>query len=446
MAFNPDEGEVVDNGFNPDLGEPVDTGFNPDAGEPISKDTAQPTTYKYASPEEYELLKRNVAEVGYSGLDENQKKLFDAQMSASKAFRAGMSPDQIHEYVDQAAGVNEANANAGNAWTLGRSILSLPVAALGGLIGGFDKYEQDPVTGQAVERMPGSSYWERVGADQNAILEAAKNNQGFSGFASNPANVIGGVVSAPFKVAGPFVRGAIEGAGVSAIDQYANTGKVGLANIVGGGLLGGTISKAGSMLGSRVKEYQDYNTAKEMLDTDPLTYMWDHPQMEANSNLMNKYSDKVDPKGLYEQYTWASDNIPTGSTAKLDPIDQADLLKKAKEDIIERSLFNRKGSSVTDREAREHIEDIIQKIDDFKVGGIPAPVNPLLSTKAKIASAIEGTPGLNFLDNGGVRGISSTLTPVANGAIRLGASPIGGLLRNLPLIPMASTGIDRLSQ
>src|SRR5574343_147821 len=393
----------------------------------------QPTTYKYASPEEYEMLKRNVAEVGYSGLDENQKKLFDAQMSASKAFRAGMTPDQIHEYVDQAAGVNEANANAGNAWTLGRSLLSLPVAAIGGLIGGFDKYELNPVTGQAVERMPGSSYWERVGADQNDILEAAKNNQGFAGFASNPANVVGGVVSAPFKVASPFVRGAIEGAGVSAIDQYANTGKVGLAPVVEGRLLGGTISNAGSMLGGRVKEYQDYKTAKEMLDTDPLAYMWDHPQMEANSNLMNKYRDKVDPKGLYEQYAWASsDNIPTGSTAKLDPMDQADLLKKAKEDIIERSLFNRKGSSVTDREAREHIEDIIQKIDDFKTASIPAPVNPLLSTKAKIASAIEGTPGLNFLDNGGVRGISSTLTPVANGAIRLGASPVGGLLRNLP--------------
>ena len=79
MAFNPDEGEAVDTGFNPDLGEPVDTTFNPDAGTQVD------STYAYASNDEYEDLKRAVGDVGYSGLDKNQKKLFDAQLVNSKA-------------------------------------------------------------------------------------------------------------------------------------------------------------------------------------------------------------------------------------------------------------------------------------------------------------------------------------------------------------------------
>lgn len=440
MAFNPDEGEAVDTGFNPDLGEPVDTTFNPDAGTQVD------STYAYASNDEYEDLKRAVGEVGYSGLDENQKKLFDTQLPASKAARAGMTAQQIHDYVDQAAGVNEANSNAGSAWTLGRSLLSLPVAAIGGLIGGFDKYTQDPRTGMAVERMPESTYWDRVNADQNEILENAKNNQGFAGFASNPANVLGGVASAPFRIGSPLVKGAIEGAGVSAVDQYANTGKVELLPMAGSAILGGGINKVGSALSGKVKAYEEYKSAKDLMENDPLAYAFDHPSSVDNGKALAAYREKVDPMGLADEYNYmSSEKVLPGSTQKLDPMDQKVLFAKAKQDIIDRSPFNRKGSTVTDREAREHIEGILNNIDNFKYKALEAPVNPLASTKSQIASTIENTPVLNFLDNGGVRGLSSSLATGVNTAVKVGASPVGSFLRKLPITPTAigTTSIDR---
>ena len=451
MAWNEDDGiEVNPTGtpkatFNEDAGIPVDTGFHEDNGIPV--DTVTPSTFKYASIDEYEDLKRAVGDVGYSGLDENQKKLFDSQLPMSKAAKAGMTVQQIHDYVDQAAGVNEANANAGNAWTLGRSILSLPVAAIGGLIGGFDKYTQDPRTGLAVERMPGSSYLERVNADQDQILENAKNNQGFAGFASNPANVLGGIATAPFKIASPFVRGAIEGAGISAVDQYENTGKVDPLTVAGSALFGGVVSKVGSMLGNRVSEYQKYKNAKDLMENDPMAYAFDHPSSARNSQELAKFRQKVDPMDLATEYNWAaSDGLVYGSSRKLDPIDQRNLLDNAKKDIIERSLFNRKGSSVTDREAREHVENIINQIDNFNYAPLEPPVNPLLATKAKIASRIENTFPLNFLDNGGVRGLAGAGATGVNTLTKIGASPVGEFLRKIPVIPLGSTGIDRLAR
>lgn len=450
MAWNENDGiAVTPTGtpkatFNEDAGVPVDTGFHEDNGIPAD---STPSTFKYSSNEEYEDLRRAVGYVGYSGLDENQKKLFDSQLPMSKAAKAGMTPQEIRDYVDQAAGVNEANSNAGNAWTLGRSILSLPWAALGGLIGGFDKYIEDPMTGMAVERIPGSSYLERVNVTQNQILEDSKNNQGFGGFISNPANVVGGLATAPLKIASPFVRGAIEGAGVSAVDQYENTGKVDPLSVAGGALFGGVVSKAGSMLGNRVRDYQDYKKSLDLMENDPLTYAFDHPAMAKNSFEKNKLRQKIDPMDLATEYNWAiSDDLLSGTANKLDPMDQRRLLDRAKKDIVERSLFNRKVSSVTDREAREHIENIMEQIDNFKYSPLEPPASPLLATKAYLAAKIENTFPLNFLDDGGVRGLAGTGATGINALTKIGASPVGEFLRKIPVIPLGVTGIDRLNK
>lgn len=59
-----------------------------------------PSTYKYDTNTQYEDLRRNVAEVGYSGLDDAQKKLFQSQFPASKFARAGGSFEDAVKYVD----------------------------------------------------------------------------------------------------------------------------------------------------------------------------------------------------------------------------------------------------------------------------------------------------------------------------------------------------------
>lgn len=68
-----------------------------------SQPAPQPKGYKYPSNTAYNDLRVNVGEVGYSGLDPEQKKLFQAQFPQSKFAKAGGSFEDAVKYVDSQA-------------------------------------------------------------------------------------------------------------------------------------------------------------------------------------------------------------------------------------------------------------------------------------------------------------------------------------------------------
>lgn len=72
------------------------------ANQKASSTPATPKSYQYL-PGDYEDLKRNVGEVGYSGLDERQKALFKSQFPQSKFARAGGTFEDAVKYVDSQA-------------------------------------------------------------------------------------------------------------------------------------------------------------------------------------------------------------------------------------------------------------------------------------------------------------------------------------------------------
>lgn len=65
-----------------------------------SQPDKQPNGYQYPSNTAYNDLRVNVGEVGYSGLDPEQKKLFQAQFPQSKFAKAGGSFEDAVKYVD----------------------------------------------------------------------------------------------------------------------------------------------------------------------------------------------------------------------------------------------------------------------------------------------------------------------------------------------------------
>lgn len=318
--------------------------------------------YAYSSPEEYQDLYNNAKNVGYSGLDENQKKLFDAAYSQSLYAKQGRSLEEAHQATDRAAGINPANQNAGDAWTLARMALSLPVAAVGGYIRGMDKYKVDPNTGLAVETMPGSTYLERVNQAQNDILEEAKNNQGIPGLLSNPTNVVAGEVRAPIalgekvipSIAKGLGYGAAQGAGLSAADQYMNNGNIEPGKVALSAGLGGVVGSVARPLERKATQYDKWRLEKKLAEEDP----WEH--IARSNKLADAYSsidkemNEIDPKGLYATYQEFGKS----------PAFTNDILKEAKKDIAERSNLPRKMSTITDREAREHLDNIIRQIEE----------------------------------------------------------------------------------
>jgi len=209
----------------------------------------QPTTYSYNSPEDYELLKRNISEVGYSGLDDNQKALFESQFSASKFARAGGSFDDAVKYVDSQAYRNtnpdtyisledaaKRDANAGSAYTLGRNILSLPV----GLGMTYLEYYKDRLFGEGggPNKKTGQEYYKEA-------LELGNTGEGATGMLSAPENVIpiGGATKLQ-----QAVRGAEVGSGLGAYDYYTNSEQPKIEGVIGAGIGGGLVGGLGSTL------------------------------------------------------------------------------------------------------------------------------------------------------------------------------------------------------
>lgn len=214
--------------------------------------------YSYTNPDQYEDLKRNISEVGYSGLDDEQKKLFGQQFGSSKFAQAGGTIQDAIKYVDESAGVNEANKNAGNAYTLGRDLISIPVSFIGGAL----EYGKDRAFGEGDWAAGEKPYMDYVKEN----LELGNAGEGLPGMASDPVNVVGfgapiakpatgmaTTLASKIPVAGKWfaespnvmrgVGGAVEGAGLTAGSEYADPNKrLDFGDVALGGLISGGVS------------------------------------------------------------------------------------------------------------------------------------------------------------------------------------------------------------
>lgn len=112
---------------------------------PQTTETKSPSTgYSYL-PGDYEDLRRNVGEVGFSGLDERQQALFKSQFPQSKFAKAGGSFDDAVKYVD-------SQSNQGKMADLANNP---PYPVMESALPG--EYSIDPNLQEFVKKHPGTS-------------------------------------------------------------------------------------------------------------------------------------------------------------------------------------------------------------------------------------------------------------------------------------------------
>jgi len=139
--------------------------------------STQDTTpgYAYDSPEDFEDLYANAKAVGYSGLDQAQKDLFNQSYSKSIYARNGKTLKQAQD---------ETDARADNAGLSLRSITGLVPATSSGLAGGI-RAAYDDTTGNKL-----GAAWEGAKEAAGTSYNNAKAGRDISGFVADPTNYL----------------------------------------------------------------------------------------------------------------------------------------------------------------------------------------------------------------------------------------------------------------
>ena len=332
----------------------------------------------------YEAL-RAYKDKGVSALDDDRTYNI---LVGERDYKAPVAPKAMTAQDSANAIADKANANAGDAWTTMRGALALPIAGIAGLVAGIAGQEyRENQEGIAIPVKGTDTFAGRFKKGAIESLLASKENRGVSGFASDPINIapgMGRIASAPIRTA----AGAAEGTGLSAVDQYMNTGKVeGLPTAIAGGM-GALFRGAGQPLGDKVKgalaERARYKAESKLAKEDALSWIFGHPELDKAHTEMAKLRNEIDPSDLYTQYTQAHQYNPKTGNVEMSAMDAKALLKSVKDDIASRSPIPRKMSSITDREARAHLDDIISKVESSNkshlVDVAPKP-NPSIGAK-----------------------------------------------------------------
>lgn len=256
--------------------------------------------------------------------------------------------------------VDKRNANAGNAYTLARNILTTAVAPVtAGLEYGKDRLFNE---GSWATGLSGDSYPQYL----KTHLQEGNEGEGVSGFFGDPSNFVGGI-SKPLKgmkvIGNPLVRGGAEGAAMSYANQ-ANSGDKqinGYGLLVGAGL-GALFDGVGTGIRKSATDREQYLATKKLSEEDPFTYIADHPKLTKAQEVAEAKRKEVDPQGLYTKFNKAHKPNPKGKL-EMAPMDYKDLLKDVRKSIVDNSPTPRKMSTITDREAREHLENIIKSVE-----------------------------------------------------------------------------------
>lgn len=153
---------------------------------PQTTETKSPSTgYSYL-PGDYEDLRRNVGEVGFSGLDERQQALFKSQFPQSKFAKAGGSFEDAVKYVD-------SQSNQGKMADLANNP---PYPVMESALPG--EYSIDPNLQEFVKKHPGTSL---------ATLASVP----LTGGSSVPAVLVGMGASAGLGAGGTYVDERLAG-------------------------------------------------------------------------------------------------------------------------------------------------------------------------------------------------------------------------------------------
>lgn len=256
---------------------------------------------------------------------------------------------------------DKRDANAGNAYTLARDLLTTAVSPVtAGLEYGKDRLFNE---GSWATGLGGDSYAQYV----KNHLQEGNEGEGVSGFIGDPANFAGGITKPlqGMKVIGnPLVRGGLEGGAMSLANQ-ANTGdkQVNIYGLGAGAGMGALFEGVGTGIRKSATDREQYLATKKLSEEDPLAYIFDHPKLTEAQKAAEKARNEADPDMLYTRFNEAHKLNPKTGKMEMAPMDYKDLLKDVKSTIAENSHLPRKMSTITDREAREHLENIIKSVE-----------------------------------------------------------------------------------
>lgn len=257
--------------------------------------------------------------------------------------------------------------------------------------------------------------------------------EGLQGFVSDPINAAPGIG----RIAKPLVRtavGAGEGAAISAADQYANEGKIEAVPTAVGAGIGALFRGAGQPIVDKFKgalaERAKYKADAKAYAEDPWEFIASHPEIDKQmSQQLGERSGalkKVDPNNILGEYRF---------TDMKNPAEVKALMKKIKQDIASQSTVPRKMSTITDREAREHLDRVLSAADE----PIQLQFNDVAPKPKSISAGIMGEAPMMMVGGHLLAGVPGMLIGGA-----LGSKTVRGLAASA-IDKTAHTGMDVLN-
>jgi hypothetical protein len=249
------------------------------------------------------------------------------------------------------------------------------------------------------------------------------------------------------------IAGFVEGSALSAGDQIASpilrrgtteevhdNPNVQLFPTLAAGVTGGVIRPLMGIVGDQVKNFKVNKAARDEYASDPLDATFKSPALSKSEAEEAAYRAKFDPNDLYGEYSAAKGYGESVGDAEW----HKGLLQKAKTDIAQRSAIPVSPSSISNAEARQHLNGIVSKIEDeFAARRLPVEVQPApyhldvskeipsVLTNGFIGNAIAGIPGLitgaALGNNTGRRLISDAATRAVVGASKVSVPLVRGL-------------------
>ena len=367
----------------------------------------------------------------------------------------GLSDGKKFDTISQEE-ADKRDANTGNAYTLARDILSVPVGAAMAA-GEYAKDRLFDEGGWAAGQKPLKEYYREA-------LELGNQGEGATGLLGDPSNLLGGVAKPlagiPYVGSAP-VRGALEGGAMSLAEQ-ANTGdkNINLYALGAGSALGGLLDGVGGALGKRAGEVERSMAEKKLAKEDPISFIWDNPELQQAQKVSAEARNQIDPNGLYTRYNKSFRFNPKTRQMEMHPSDYKELLADIKSSIADNAILPRKKSTITNREAREHLENIIKQVETVPEKMVNlAPYEPsknmfkgLLENTVPtgiggyMGHQVMGIPGMivgGVIANPTAREkLGQVLTKGVDLGARASITPLGKAAKLVPYTPLGVQGID----
>lgn len=238
----------------------------------IATTPKSPSSYQF-QPGQRKSLMDSIHEVGYSGLSDDMKELYKQQYDASEYAKAGHTFEEAIKVADESAKSYDPNFakqstadqelarqmaekygnEGGNAYTLGRDILSIPVGA----VMSTAEYAKDRLFGEggwAADKKPWTEYFKEA-------LELGNKGEGATGFFAEPTQVasFGLPVSTAASLPVRALQEGVKGAGLAGTYSLGtgNTDNLIRDMLIGGALGGGIGALTSKPTSVQIKQEQE---------------------------------------------------------------------------------------------------------------------------------------------------------------------------------------------